>query len=327
MKDDNSCDGSAKALLEAVGKELAKSVSAPARAAGAAIAKRYPGSAVLFYGAAADDPDGEAARGNALYDFYIIAPSYRGAYEQKRLRVLNRLLPPNVFYFETPYEDVILRAKYAVLSAGHFERLCGAKTFHSYFWGRFAQPSRIIHAPDAMRAQIERSIAAAVATFCRRAAGLTFDEFTPHDLWRAGLRASYRSELRAEKTDRAETVLARYDGWPERVTAPALAASGLAVATAGDGRLLVSPKPARLPVQTAWIARSVFGGFLSAARLLKATTTFHGGLEYILWKIERHAGVRLQATDWQRRHPMLAAPGLALRYYIERAKTARKRGA
>lgn len=312
---------SRETLLNVVADELKKQVSASARSIGEQISHLYPGSAVVFYGAAADDPGGEAAQGKALYDFYVIAPSYEDAYKGKRLRILNRLMPPNVFYFEAPYNGVTLRSKYAVLSCAHFERLCGRATFHSYFWGRFAQPSRIISSPEIMRPRLEQAIASAVASFCRRAAGLTTTPFAPLDLWRDGLRASYRSELRAEKSDRADKVLARYDGWPERVTSPALKASGLDVDLMDDGRLTLSPRPSRFLSRTAWTLRSIFGGYLSIARLLKATTTFDGGLEYILWKIERHSGVRVEATEWQHRHPVLATPGLALRYYSRRTKS------
>lgn len=326
MHEDIRRNSAETALLDVVGRELDKPISAPARAMGAVIAERFPGSAVLFYGAASDDSKGEAARGKALYDFYVIAPSYRSVFERKRLRMLNRLLPPNVFYVETPIDGVILRSKYAVVSLAHFERLCGMATFHSYFWGRFAQPSRIVCTPEAMRPRLERAVAAAVTTFCRRAAGLAPSKFTAADLWRAGLRASYLSELRAEKSDRADAVLIRYEGWPERVTIPALAAAGFKI-TDDNGSLSISPQPSRLAARAAWTFRRVYGGYLSVARLLKATTTFHGGIDYILWKIERHAGVTIEASDWQRRHPMLAAPGLTLRYYLERAKASRRSNA
>ncbi len=48
---------------------------------------------------------------------------------------------------------------------------------------------------------------------------------------------------------------------------------------------------------------------------MKATFTFDGALDYVLWKVRRHSGVVLPVTDWQRRHPLLAAPVLAWRLY------------
>ena len=43
-------------------------------------------------------------------------------------------------------------------------------------------------------------------------------------------------------------------------------------------------------------------------RLIKASFTFAGGADYIAWKISRHAGVPVEFSAWERRHPILAAP-------------------
>src|SRR3546814_3014928 len=56
-----------------------------------------------------------------------------------------------------------------------------------------------------------------------------------------------------------------------------------------------------------WALRRVQGKLLSVARLCKAAFTFQGGAEYLLWKIERHSGVSIALTPWQRRHPLLAS--------------------
>ena len=45
-------------------------------------------------------------------------------------------------------------------------------------------------------------------------------------------------------------------------------------------------------------------------RLAKASATYAGGAEYIAWKINRHAGTDIKLSDWQKRHPLLAAISL-----------------
>ena len=42
-------------------------------------------------------------------------------------------------------------------------------------------------------------------------------------------------------------------------------------------------------------------------RLAKASATFAGGVDYIAWKINRHAGTQIEVKPWQRRWPLLAA--------------------
>jgi hypothetical protein len=71
----------------------------------------------------------------------------------------------------------------------------------------------------------------------------------------------------------------------------------------------------RLGCRLGWRIRSLQGKILSVVRLLKGAFTFSGGLDYILWKIERHTGRRPRMSDWERRHPVLAAPILLLRFY------------
>ena len=56
-------------------------------------------------------------------------------------------------------------------------------------------------------------------------------------------------------------------------------------------------------------------------RSLAASNFFEGGADYLAWKIERHSGVSLELADWQRRHPLLAAP--ALLWQLRRRDAAR----
>ncbi len=287
-----------------------------------ALTAKHPGSSVLFYGSGAsvareDDPS------SVIYDFYVIGESYDALYASGAMKLANKLIPPNVFYFETPSPFGTLRAKYAVLSIDHFEKLASAETFHSYFWARFAQPCRIHGASEEMTARLETALAMAVATFCKRAAGLVGPSFTARELWLAGLGASYKAELRAEDETRAGKLIDSYGDWTAKVTAPALTCAGLENTVDDNGVITLKEKAPRNG--SGWRLRAVQGAVLSVMRLLKGTQTFNGGIDYIAWKIKRHSGVDLQITDWERRHPMLGAPGAALRYYRLRGQD--KKGA
>ena len=57
------------------------------------------------------------------------------------------------------------------------------------------------------------------------------------------------------------------------------------------------------------------GKTLNLLRLIKAVFTFEGAVDYALWKVERHAGVRPEISAWERRHPILAAPVLLWRFH------------
>ncbi|WP_428408826.1 hypothetical protein [Hyphococcus sp.] len=286
-----------------------------------ALAEKHTGASVLFYGSGAsvareDDPS------SVIYDFYVIGESYDALYASSMMKLANKLIPPNVFYFETPSPFGILRAKYAVLSIDHFEKLASAETFHSYFWARFAQPCRIHSVSPEMTARLETALANSIAVFCKHAAGLVGRSFTARELWLAGLGASYKAELRAEDETRAGKLIDNYGGWTANVTAPALTYAGLENTVEGGVITLKEKAP---DTALGWRLRAMQGASLSVLRLLKGTQTFKGGIDYIAWKINRHSGVDLQITDWERRHPLLGAPGAALRYYRLRGQD--KKGA
>jgi hypothetical protein len=238
---------------------------------------------VLFYGSCLREKQLEGL----MLDFYLIVSDYRAAYDKRWLAAANRLIPPNVFYFEHGG----LVSKYAVLSEADFHRLNGPETSSVSVWARFAQPSRLVW--TASKAARDRAIAAVsrAAPTLLAAAGPREGE-SGLNLWRRAFALTYSSELRAERKGRSASVVdldpQRYD----RFTAPALkAAKGL------------QPK-------SSWAWRRVEGKGLSVLRLAKASLTFAGGADYIIWKINRHAGTDIKLKPWQQRHPLLA--GLSL---------------
>jgi hypothetical protein len=293
------------------GAAIRASLTGPVPAAAKTLAQmvqaRHPGCSVLLYGSGISTL-ASAAPADVLYDFYAIVPSYRAAFGPGLMAAANRLIPPNVFYIETPSPDGLMRAKYAVLSMAHFKALASGKTFHSYIWARFAQPSRIISAPPGEEAQLAHIIAGAIDTFIRRAAPLA-GSADVHAVWQAGLKASYRAELRAESQDRVDRLLESYGQWPHDVTQ-------LDKIQQSQGK--TSARAARF----GWGVRRYQGALLSVARLVKGIFTFDGGVDYIAWKISRHAGFSLPVKAWERRWPLLGIPTLARRYYKLKAQHA-----
>jgi hypothetical protein len=284
---------------------LATPAPAPAKAVADALGERYPGAAVFLYGSGISVSEHEDPTA-ILFDYYVIGPDYRGALASRFERLAAALLPPNVYYVEVDTAFGRLRAKYALLSVAAFERLVSKATFHSYFWARFAQPSRLVLCPETLRPRMIEAVRTACRTFLQRAQGLAEDPQNWKAVWLAGLNASYKAELRAEATGRAAQLIEYYGEWPGRIAEFALSRDS-------------GSRAARL----AWRVRVVQGAFLSVARLLKATTTFKGGIDYIAWKVKRHAGVDVGVKPWERKHPFFAAPVVALRYYRLRAEKKR----
>ena len=272
-------------LVDLVRAELGEPVDARVTRLAEAIAAKHGAAsrAVLFYGSCLR----EAQLDGLMLDFYLIVSDYRAAYGKGWLALGNRLIPPNVF----PFEADGLAAKYAVLSEADFHRLNGPETRSVSVWARFAQPSRLVWASD--EAARDRAVAA-VARAAPTLLGSALPPIAPLedelDLWRRAFALTYSAELRAERKTRSGSVVDADPDRYRRFTAPAMA---LAV-----------------PGTSGWTRRRIEGKALSVARLAKASATFAGGVDYIAWKINRHAGTQIAIKPWQRRHPLLAAISL-----------------
>jgi hypothetical protein len=271
---------------------------------------------ILFYGSclrSGDDLDG-------LVDLYLLVDNYRSAFKSRLQAILNSLLPPNVYYLERKIEDQVVRTKYAVLSLADFHKGTSMRWFHSYLWGRFCQPTALLYARDEKVSKIVmESFAQAVLTFVRRVLPEVDDEFTAQQLWSRGLTLSYSAELRSEKPDKRARL---YDAAPEyyeEITKLVMGALGDTIETNGitgavSYRQSLSAGK-RFASRWAWKFRSWQGKLLSIMRLIKATLTFEGGVDYILWKIERHSGVTVEVEPRLKRRPLIAMWVLSWRLY------------
>ena len=298
-------------------------------------ARHEPGVvAVIAYGSSLRG----VGLGDTLIDLYLLTDSFEAVSRSRLGRMACRLVPPNVHYFEVQSGGVTLRAKYAVMPLDPFVRKMRRGVGNPYFWARFAQPCRIVWVRDeAVRRALVGALAEAVRSMIAASyETLEHDESksdlslvpakagveTPNpapagsppargravgvdaalELWRRGLKETYRTELRPESADRARAIVAAnapyYRAVTEAVLGPEWAVASQASAAS-------------------WRRRRLAGKSLSVLRLLKAAFTFEGGADYVAWKISRHSGHDIEVKPWQRRHPVLGAlwllPGLLRR--------------
>ena len=276
-------------LRTLVAEELALPVDPRVATMAEAVAALYPGAAraVLFYGSCLREQNLDGL----MLDFYLIVSSYREAYGRGWFAFANHLVPPNVF----PFEHDGLAAKYAVLSEADFARENGPEAGTVSVWARFAQPSRLVWAKDeAAREKAVAAVSRAAPTLVGFALPIVGEgeQGDPLAVWRRGFDLTYDSELRAERKGKSLSIV---DTDPERYRRFGEAALPLAAP--------LTPQKAR----RRWGGFRRKGKAMSVIRLAKATTTFAGGVDYIAWKINRHAGTEIVVKPWQRRWPILGA--------------------
>lgn len=293
------------ALVQLIAAENAAPAGPSISAVAEAARRRHgPGiAAVLFYGSCLRGGDDVGS----VVDLFLLADSYRAVHRSWLMRVFNRLLPPNVYYVEAPFDGRTVRAKYALLTLEQFERLVDPRTLQSYFWARFAQPTVVLWAREpAIRERITLALATAVLTTVQETRPLLDPNAAPATVWARAFREAYRTELRAEAPERGGALYQAFAGRYDRIT-----------------QMINCPEPAspaearerRRRAERRWRRRRIVGKTLSVLRLVKSAFTFEDGASYLIWKIERHSGVRCELTPWQKRHPILASSALFWRIY------------
>lgn len=205
-----------------------------------------------------------------------------------------RLLPPNVYYLEAEHAGETVRCKYAVIGVDAFRRSCTRRAFHSYFWARYAQPVSVIGCAPAVQEMIDESLVDALATYFSRVIPAFPDEDDPLELWVRSLALCYTCELRPEGQDRSRTLVDAHAEYYREAAEAALAERSSVLGAQ-------SPHGAALR----WRLRAIWGKAVSLGRLLKGLATFDGGLDYAVWKLERHTGRRIDVPDAVRAQPWL----------------------
>ena len=303
----------AEPLASRIAQELARPAPAAARLLTDAILEHHEDAvaAVIFYGSCLrkDTHDG-------VLDFYVVVDDYRKTYSSLYLRVINSLVPPNVFFLSRETELGTLRCKYAVISRAAFERGVSPASRVPYLWARFSQPALVTYARDeeARNLAVEVCVQSVLTLVQRLGVFLPthgeVQRFSPAALWQEALRRTYSAELRPES---AETVRSHYHADAERydaVTGPALETlrqQGWLDGVDARGHAFevhiaaARRRRAQLRWQLAWPLCKA----LALVRLLKNATTFGDWVPYILWKLERHTGRPVEVTERQRRHPLL----------------------
>jgi len=267
-------------------------------------------AAVIFYGSCLRKRSDEG-----VLDFYVIVDSYRAAYHSRYLRAVNAALPPNVFFLELESPIGTLRAKYAVMSTADFDRAVSPDAPRSSIWARFCQPARLVWArDDRARRSVIAAAAASIATALEVGIPLLPGEgdtveFGSEDFWQNTLAATYAAEMRPESPDTIRGVYlaapARFER-AARAGLEALAAAGrLEVEWIGERARVTLADGGRRAATRSWQRRRRRRKLVYLLSLLKSATTFGDWLPYVLWKLERHTGTKVELSDRQRRHPLI----------------------
>ena len=269
--------------------------------------------AVLLYGS---HMVGAAPDQYSAHDLVVVVEQYVGTYQELRRRGFTHrpprlmaslawLLPPNVIAYSPEDADGPI-AKCLIISAHHFERELSARSRDHFMISRMIQDVGVLHVTDAAAGRwLDECLDAARRTVLDWAAPYLATPFSAEELTREMIAICYRSEIRPESRSRASAIFEAQRAYLvdayEKLLADA-SSEGLLVREGHGYRCLRRPGPMARLRRSAYF---MFSKLRVTARWLKHVLTFENWLPYVVRKVERRTGTRVELTALERRLPLI----------------------
>jgi hypothetical protein len=249
-------------------------------------------------------------------DLFIVVENYLRFYEAIGSRLptarhsgimaaLNRTLPPNIIYLNDP-GGLRAGAKCFVVSEGDLALALSPDAKDHFFRGRLSQRVHVVYA----RSERDRQAFELRIDATRRLA-LDWvplylpDTFGVLDFCRRMMEVSYAGEIRPEARSRVHEV------FQSQVSFFRLVYGRVLQDAVRDGMLVAEGDRYRLKKRPSWRERLRWRRFFQRSkaratlRWFKYMLTFDDWLDYIVRKIERRSGMRIELTKAERRLPAI----------------------
>ena len=269
--------------------------------------------AVLLYGS---HMVGAAPDRYSAHDLVVVVEQYVETYRELRRRGFTHrpprlmaslawLLPPNVIAYSPEGADGPM-AKCLIISARDFERELSDRPRDHFMISRMIQEVGVLYVRDAAAERwLGDCLEAARRTVLDWAAPYVTAPFSAETLTREMIAICYRSEIRPESGSRASSVFEAQRAYLvdtyEKLLADA-SSEGLVVRE-GQGY-----RSARRPGPMARLRRFAYFNLSKlrvTARWLKHVLTFENWLPYLVRKVERRTGMRVELTALETRLPVI----------------------
>jgi hypothetical protein len=288
--------------------------------------------AILHYGSRAQ---GRAARPDSAFDFFIIVDSYRPVYQSLVAAIGTRyrastavalawVLPPNVVCVRYRGPSGEHEAKCVIISTRHLGRECSPRARDQFVRGRLSQqvvlawardPDSVVVAERCMQDARDSSF-----TWLRVFLPARFDL---DQYCRTMLAVSLAHEIRVEPRDHAERLFAAQREPLRALYRPVLERLAAHGVLERDGTHFVQRRPAGAATRLRIRTRLRLSKWRTTLRLLKHPFLYDGWLDYLLRKIDRSTGERIELTDRERRRPLIFLWPRAWRYLRRRPQLQR----
>ncbi len=255
--------------------------------------------AIVVYGSCLSDV---TCSPTSTPDFYLLVKNYFQFHTSKFHALLNYVLPPNIYHFEINGRQ----SKFNVISLAALKKQTSIHASDTYQLGRFSKRIAMAWAktPEirAFIAKIQASAMSVVAqkTICRMSNPFNMESFIQE-----ALRLSYYGDVRVEAHNKIQKLLEAEKEFYQAVYGKVLKKMEIA------NWITYEKDPSTFrKVDRGWLDfldRTKESYFLwksqirAQLRWPKGIFTVHGWVDYLLTKIERTQGIRIQLTPHQKK--------------------------
>ena len=265
--------------------------------------------AVIFFGShLVNSTPGQ----HSAADWVVVVDEYRAFYRKFSawfdypaglVAWLNRLLPPNVIHIPAASGAGI---KAVVISEKDFARAMSGRASDHFCKGRLVQKVEVIYArDDEIGERVYQRLLDARMDTLNWVPLYANGEFTVESYCLAMMQTSYGAEIRPESSGRVLEVIAQQRASLIESFQPVLDAGVEQGVLEQDGqKYRLSQAPGRAQKwRWRWYFRK--SKIRATLRWLKYVITFAGWPDYIVRKLERRSGIKVELTDAERRWPLL----------------------
>jgi hypothetical protein len=245
-----------------------------------------------------------------VVDAYL--PFYRrlhGSYPMRHgprlLAAANRILSPNVISL-VPAGTEGPGCKAVVITERDLAKALSPRAADHFCMGRLTQTVRIVHArDDQARARIESLLGQARHATIDWVPLYRVGAFTVGEFARTMLEISYRGEIRPETQDRSGEVFRTQEAYFAETYGPVLDAAIAEGRLMREGDRYARTRNPGAGERLRWRLYFERSKARATLRWFKYVLTFDGWIDYIVRKMERRAGIRVEVTEAERRWPFV----------------------
>lgn len=262
--------------------------------------------AIILYGSCVNE---KTKKITSYPDFYLLVPSYKGVFMKRKIlnQILARILPPSSFFLlkENPHGPH-LKAKYNIIKTEKFLREISDSPSDFYNLGRFGKKTIVLYFKDnSVKEKLLSALEKCFKLNVKYACGLLEGKYTLREIILHILSTSYSADYRVERDTKVFELFEAERDFYCYIYSRSLDE------LREKGEIKFSKEGEFYFFENNFFKRLfyrffiIWGKIRSVLRWPKGILTFENYVDYLIDKIERAKGIRIELNEREKKFPLI----------------------